>query len=208
MRVRSNSSDSIPDCFHGIPFLPDARVERIVRERLEKYARVVERPARFPIDIETMVELVEKIPVEYFDETKFDEEVLGAYDFTAKKMLLLASQATTRRGRFTQAHEYGHFVLHAPHFLQQTFQFDDEVRPGAVQLLRATMDRGNTLEAQANLFAGHFLMPTNLVEVLIGPHLGTASDDDLVSVLSEAADVNRQPARIRLEKMGKIQRSE
>lgn len=197
--------DPIPDCFCKVDFLPIPRLERIVYERLNRFQKETKMPIQFPIDIETLVEVVEKIEVVFFDgEEEFSHDVLGAYDFTQRKLFIRETIDNVGRRRFTWAHEYGHFVLHSPHFLQQTFRLFDDSREsvGAVQLNRGRIDTRNKLEWQANQFASHILMPTHLIIEKLESMRMKRPAEDLVHQLSTIAEVSLQASRIRLEQMG------
>lgn len=197
--------DPVPACFCGVEFLPLPRLERIVLDRLSKFERHQKIAPAFPIDIETMVEVVEEIQVHYFDgNTEFEHEVLGAYDFTQKKMFVRESIDHEGRRRFTWAHEYGHVVLHSGHFLQQVFDFFENSNDGSVQLHRGTSDTRNKLEWQANQFASHILMPTHLVTETLGSRKSSLSEDELVSELATLAVVSKHASRIRLSQLGWI----
>lgn len=191
--------DPVPACFCGVQFLPVARLERIVRDKLARFERETGTRSSLPIDIESLVEIMEKIEVEYFDDThpEFESDVLGAYDFSADKLFMRESIPHDGRRRFTWAHEYGHFVLHKPHFLQAVFDFFNEPTSPVVQLHRGEGATRNKLESQANMFASHILMPTALVSQLFSG--GWASIEEAARMLSSEANVSLQSARIRLE---------
>lgn len=195
--------DPVPACFTGVGFLPIPRLERVVAARLRKLEETTGKKPTLPIDIEALVEIVEQIEVSYFgDESEFGADVLGAYDFSQKRMFIRESIDNPGRRRFTWAHEYGHVVLHGPYYLQQVFDFFDAGEDGRMQLHRGLASTRNKLEWQANLFAGHILMPTHLVRYALG---GNASGvENLVDELAERAEVSRQAARIRLEQLGLI----
>lgn len=190
--------DPVPACFAGVQFLPVPKVERIVREKLDRFARVTGRQPTFPIDIEEMVEIMEKIVVDYFDDSHpdFDADVLGAYDFTNDKLFIRQEIEHEGRRRFTWAHEYGHVVLHRPHFMQGVLEFFDSSHNRVVQLHRGDDRATNKLEWQANAFASHMLMPTALVRMFLSGR--TALDDKVAYELADAAQVSLQAARIRL----------
>jgi len=200
--------DPVPACFCGVEFLPIPRLERIVSERIRKFEHVTKQKAEFPIDIETIVEVVESIHVDYFGETsEFDSDVLGVYDFSNKKMYIRESIDNNGRRRFTWAHEYGHVVLHSGHFLQQVFDFFEDANDGAVQLHRGQTDTRNMLEWQANQFASHMLMPTRLVRDAFDQVRHTLSANQLISQLATVAEVSIQASRIRLEQIGWVEKA-
>ncbi|MBS1705298.1 MAG: ImmA/IrrE family metallo-endopeptidase [Armatimonadetes bacterium] len=196
--------DPVPACFCGVQFLPVARLERIVRDKLVRFERETGTRPALPIDIESLVEIMEKIEVEYFDDDhpEFEPDFLGAYDFSRDKMFVRESIPHEGRRRFTWAHEYGHYILHKPHFLQGVFDFYTESSKAVVQLHRGEGGTRNKLESQANMFASHILMPTAFVSQLFAG--GWASIEEASRTLSAAADVSLQSARIRLENFKSI----
>lgn len=200
--------DPVPACFAGVGFLPKERIERYVVERLARWKKHTGQEASLPIDIETLVEVVEGIEVHYIlGESEFEPDVLGAYDFSQKKLFVREAFDHEGRRRFTWAHEYGHFVLHSPHFLQQVFDFFEGGDDQTVQLNRGTVDKRNILEWQANQFAGHMLMPTHLVRAALEPKRNLLGPDELVVELASLAGVSKQAARIRLEQLELIPKS-
>lgn len=190
--------DPLPACFCGVQFLPIPRLERVVRDKLARYERTSGHKAKLPVDIEYLIEIMEEIEVEYFDDTsEFDADVLGAYDFTQDKMFVRQAIDHEGRRRFTLAHEYGHYVLHKPHFLQQVFDFFREEDQRVVQLHRGEGVTCSRLEWQANQFASHILMPTTLVTQLLPT--GWASLEEASRTLATSANVSLQSAKIRLQ---------
>src|SRR5436853_311688 len=96
--------DPVPACFCGVQFLPVPRVERLVLESLGRYRKVTGCEAVFPIDIETIVEVVESIPIEFLDEdSDVEPDVLGAFDFTRGVMQIREYFDHEGRRRFTWA---------------------------------------------------------------------------------------------------------
>jgi Zn-dependent peptidase ImmA (M78 family) len=191
--------DPVPACFCGVQFLPVARLERIVRDKLVRFERETGTKPSLPIDIEALVEIMEKVEVEYFsnEHPEFEADVLGAYDFSRDKMFVRDSIPHEGRRRFTWAHEYGHYILHRPHFMQGVFDFFAESPEVVVQLHRGEGCTRNKLESQANMFASHILMPTAHVSQLFAQ--GWPPLEEAVRTLSGEASVSLQAARIRLE---------
>ena len=191
--------DPVPACFCGVQFLPVPRLERIVRDKLLRFERETGTRPALPIDIESLVEIMEKIEVDYFDDDhpEFERDVLGAYDFSRDKMFVRESIPHEGRRRFTWAHEYGHFILHKPHFLQGVFDFYAESQESVVQLHRGESGTRTKLESQANMFASHILMPTAHVTQLFAK--GWPPTEEAAEMLSGEANVSLQSARIRLE---------
>lgn len=203
--MATNQFDPVPACFCGVQFLPIPRLERVVRDKLTRYERASGRKAELPIDVEYLIEIMEEIEVEYFDDSaEFDADVLGAYDFTQDKMFVRQAIDHEGRRRFTLAHEYGHYVLHKPHFLQQVFDFFNDPDQRVVQLHRGSGDTRNKLEWQANAFAGHVLMPTALLEAQFSGSRTRMESGELVRCIAAAANVSSAAAGIRLKQLGWI----
>lgn len=197
--------DPVLACFCGVQFLPIPRLERLVIEKLTRYERTSGLKAELPIDIEYMIEIMEGIKVDYFDDSAgFAPDVLGAYDFTGDKMFVRQAIEHEGRRRFTLAHEYGHYVLHKPHFLQQVLDLFDGESHKVVQLNREAGDSRNKLEWQANAFAGQILMPTKLVEAQFSSSRERMNTGQLVQELAANANVSLASAEIRLKQMGWI----
>ncbi|MBS1728014.1 MAG: ImmA/IrrE family metallo-endopeptidase [Armatimonadetes bacterium] len=168
-------------------------------ERLMLWHRSTLRPLQLPVDIEEIVEVVEQISVSYITEQDcLDDNVLGAYDFRDDRLLVRDSFDNVGRQRFTWAHEYGHFVLHRPHYLQGVFDFDDESSQG-LRVYRGVIDRRDMLEVQANIFAAQILMPKSLVFELFKEERHLLSGDQMVARLATEAAVSKMAARIRLQ---------
>lgn len=201
--MASDNFDPVPACFSGVQWLPIPRLERIVLEKLRRLEKHLGTTITLPIPVEEMIEEVERIPVEAFEGSdRFPADVLGAYDFRGKVMFVREDIEHVGRKRFTQAHEYGHFVLHSGHFLQGVFDFFGSDDEGSVQLFREQSSTRNKLEYQANKFASHFLMPTHLVKELIDPLQRSVSIDELQRMLSSQAQVSLTAAGIRLRDFG------
>ena len=197
--------DPVPACFSGVGYLPKERIERQVVERLARWERHTGQKASLPIDIEELVEVVEGIEVDFIqDDSEMAPDVLGAYDFSEKKLYVREAFDHEGRRRFTWAHEYGHFVLHSPHFLQQVFDFFEAGKQGTIQLNRGTVDRRNVLEWQANQFASSILMPAHLVRAAFESKRDSLNAHELVVELASLAAVSKQAARIRLEQLDLI----
>jgi hypothetical protein len=68
------------------------------------------------------------------------------------------------RYRFTLAHEAGHWQLHRPFFLENNAQLGlfEETDTKPAYVCRSS-EKGKPIEWQANFFAAHLLMPTEIV---------------------------------------------
>ncbi len=98
------------------------------------------------------------------------------------------------RQRFTLAHELGHVVLHR-HILE-----------GAVHVDRVLLrDRNSStgtdvLEIQANAFASELLMPTDILDTLLGGRQVVLDDDEEVAALAKKFRVSESAMRFRFFK--------
>jgi len=192
--------DPVPAALCGVPFFSDAHLERIVLDRLRQYEQVIQQQAEPPIDIDTIVEVVERIQIVMIEPShELPDDALGAYDFLEDLLYLREDCGSEARRRFTLAHEYGHFVLHRPHFLRPVYDYYSSPRTSNRQVLGQEPSRRSRLEYQANLFAGQLLMPTGYLSRFLQSH--HEADGDVIAAVAKAFHVSRQAACIRLEGM-------
>jgi len=120
-----------------------------------------------PIPIDQILESLLELSL---DITELDDGVLGALSFRGKKVWIDASlvpeENPTKEGRynFTLAHEIGHWQLHRFYYLvneNQISMFDEVDKP---DLICRAIDRSDPIEWQANAFAAHLLMPSDMVK--------------------------------------------
>lgn len=150
--------------------------------------------SRFPIDVDllatnahTMYQREDRIaqiaPGPWRD---FEGFLQRNPDNPKEWLLSYRADASPERQRFTKAHELGHYVLHA----QRAATF----RCGASTIVEE--DRGEAdIEAQANQFASHLLMPSKHVIARI---LNTPITFDLVGGLAVVYGVSFQAMCIRI----------
>jgi hypothetical protein len=149
---------------------------------------------RFPIDVDL---LATRAHTMYQREDRITQIVPGPWqdfegflqrnpDNPKEWLMSYREDASPERQRFTKAHELGHYVLHA----QQAATF----RCGSRVIVEE--DRGDTnIEAQANQFASHLLMPSKHVIARI---LHTPITLDLVGALAALYGVSFQAMCIRI----------
>lgn len=82
------------------------------------------------------------------------EDVLGYYDKKINTFLLNNETQPITRKRFTMAHEIGHHQLHN-HLEHSQFR--------TIFLRQDIVQQEDTIEAEANYFAGYLLMPDNAI---------------------------------------------
>lgn len=106
-------------------------------------------------------------------------QVNGAGDFT----IYLPHMTSSRRDRFTIAHELGHYFLHYLHPNRE---------------VAASFGRGerNTVETQANVFASSLLMPEEQFRAAWHKHGGTTR------ALATLFDVSPAAVEVRAEVLG------
>jgi Zn-dependent peptidase ImmA (M78 family) len=98
------------------------------------------------------------------------------------------------RQRFTLAHELGHVVLHRP------------ILEGAVHVDRVLLrDRNSSTgtdqqEIEANAFASELLMPTEILETILGGRQVILDDDEEVAALARKFRVSDSAMRFRFFK--------
>lgn len=102
--------------------------------------------------------------------------------------IILPSHTSTRRDRFTIAHELGHLFLH------YTWQkrHEDEAR----KYMFALRKESERVEWEANWFAAAFLMPSEKFQEIY-----MAEEGDINSI-AEIFDVSNQAAEIRAKNLG------
>lgn len=116
------------------------------------------------------------------NDVRFDSshaQVAGFIDFTERAIYVNADDPYNRK-TFTIAHELGHYVLHREHFREHPDQYN--------VLLRRPMSTANSaLEKEANIFAGHLLVPRKFLD----KYYQLASTSELASLFAVSADVVR-----------------
>lgn len=98
------------------------------------------------------------------------------------------------RQRFTIAHEIGHLVLHSQQF-QNTIHVDKKFQMYRNENSSRGTDR---LEIQANSFASELLMPTFLLEKVVGNMQIDMDDDETISQLADKFRVSPTAFKFRL----------
>lgn len=175
-------------------------MRRILRARRRAQSLLnelgIKRP---PLDVNA---IAKRIPtLEKIEEVELDDEISGALLPVegGKWLIVVNSFHTTRRRRFTIAHELGHLLLHqytAPHADRRMKLRDARSSEGSAQE-----------EIEANQFAAELLMPREWVldavrgrTVEYEPDEGDeeAAFEDLVKELAAKFDVSTHAMTIRL----------
>lgn len=92
--------------------------------------------------------------------------------------ILLSGMSSARRGRFTIAHELGHYVLHS--------------KMGAHHPMTVHRDESGRLEWEANWFAAGFLMPSEPFTAAIREGFGNAALATKFGVSEAAVAIRRE----------------
>lgn len=116
-----------------------------------------------------------------------------------KVIIGLNSRNTSRRQRFTIAHELGHWLLHKG----RTIIVDHTVRRINKRDSVSSSATDNE-EIQANAFAAALLMPSHMVRYAVERELRSEipTRDDLTSRLASEFDVSQEAMNIRLINLG------
>ncbi|TGM35682.1 ImmA/IrrE family metallo-endopeptidase [Leptospira levettii] len=162
--------------------------ERVLRNLMPK---ALEKPIRFPI-----AEILEfKLKKEYGFDLAVEELPEGVEGYTEMKgRLLVLSESTycdndDPRNRFTQAHEFGHVVLHSREI---THRLTENLN--AIKTYRKDIPPYKDPECQANTFASCILMPEKpFLDLMIE----NCSTNDIAAIFG----VSYTAAKIRREKL-------
>jgi hypothetical protein len=153
-------------------FLRDEVIEAEAEALLAEYEKAVAPIPAPPVPVEAIVDCHLELALRFDDLVAVfgDPTMLGATDPGSRTLYVSHTLDPTEhpakagRGRFTIAHEVGHWRLHVPILLAQARQqslFDDV--PPPMILCRAGAGARPREEIQADLFAGFLLMPKDLV---------------------------------------------
>ena len=117
------------------------------------------------------------------------EDVLGYYDKKTNTFLINNETQPITRKRFTMAHEIGHHQLHD--HLEHTHMRSVFFRQDIVQ-------QEDTIEAEANYFAGYLLMPDNAIEKRLEYTEIVTGGANIVETFAKVFAVSPEAMRIRL----------
>lgn len=162
--------------------------EKVLRNLMPK---ALTKPSRFPI-----AEILEfKLKKEYGFELAVEELPEGVEGYTEMKgRLLVLSEPTYNesndpRNRFTQAHEFGHVVLHSGEI---THRLTENLN--AIKTYRKDIPPYKDPECQANTFASCILMPEK-------PFLDLMIASCSINEIAAIFGVSYTAAKIRSEKL-------
>jgi len=151
-------------------FIPESVIESEALGLLIEYGRKFGAVTRPPVPVEEILEAHLGLTLEIDDLPALLEipGVLGATYVQDRRVVIDQSldpsefPARLGRFRFTVSHELGHWTLHRHRFLESPAQgrlFDDSSEPSIV----CRSGSKERIEWQADRFAGHLLMPKDMV---------------------------------------------
>lgn len=211
----------------------DRDVEKIVLEELARVQLLPSEPS--PIRVDRFIEKRFKVQIDSTEMkdgvlgfSEFGPNGVQAV-YVAKSLDEDQSIPGRRRLRSTIAHEAGHCLLHAHLFVLSETRplFADNSDPNSPKVLCRDLGsdtgitsayKGQWWEFQANMAMGHLLLPTPLVKRAAQPYLKAAGNlgafvlpeqdlDCAARGLAGVFDVNPVVAKIRLEKLYRVERS-
>lgn len=155
----------------AVPYLSVERIEEAAGATLSAAAGSLGRPLQPPIPVENILEKHLKVTIEFTDLERLLGEpgILGAA-WIEDCIVRLDAALDTKPGRlaFTIAHEIGHWQLHRPWLLSQRAQ---QHLPGlgegptAPNIVCRGETRKDSIEWQADKFAGQLLMPSRFMRL-------------------------------------------
>ncbi|MFT6259363.1 MAG: Zn-dependent peptidase ImmA (M78 family) [Rickettsiales bacterium] len=156
-----------------------------------------------PIDL--IVEIILELNINFADLNKDFEGVLGALDIKNQMIWLDESLNHTQtdnftdeaRCNFTIAHECGHHILHQKLYDDENMTLFHDIENPKTKMI----------ETQANMFASHILMPTDLIMKKWSKIDYQAPFEKTLSSLTEFFKVSREALIIRLKTAELIDRS-
>lgn len=153
-----------------VKFIPESRIETAALCLLADYGRRFGEVAEPPIPVDEILESHLELGFDFDDLPALvgKPDVLGATYVQGRRVVVDQSldpsefPAKLGRYRFTVAHEIGHWELHRHLYLQNPAQgqlFDEQGQPSIVCRTSAK----DSMEWQADCFAGHLLLPKEMV---------------------------------------------
>jgi Zn-dependent peptidase ImmA (M78 family) len=141
----------------------------------------------------TSTSLLKKAIIQYDPQsgTKIEnwDDVLGFYDTKLELILLNSDNQHITRKRFTMAHELAHVQLH--HDLNSLYR--------VVFLRQDIVTPRDTVEAEANYFAGYLLIPDRSLEQKLDYTMLLYSGEQIIQTFSKMFAVSPEAMRVRLK---------
>jgi len=213
------------------PYYTDAELNSLCDQKITEFLIKKHGKVSFPIETDDLKSLIERDASDldaFADLSGEGPGVQGVTDFTPGKKPkvriseTLSGDASEHRLRTTLSHEWGHVWLHTPLY--------DAIQPGLDlfptccskphQCHRDTIIEAHArdwMEWQAGFVCGAILMPISHVQGIlnsIAEHNGqyepalinTPHANGLINTLADTYHVSKDAARVRLERMGRIDR--
>ena len=173
----------------------------MISKRIENIAQVILEQSNinnFPIDIE---KIVKSYGIEVITDNLGDD-VSGLLAIESDKIIIgvdKSQNGSSKRKRFTIAHEFGHFILHKNHqsiFIDSNFRvmFRDTISTKGVDIN----------EIQANAFAAAILMPKHLLIDRIKFLNLDLSDDSSIKKIADEFGVSMTAMSYRISNLGLV----
>jgi tetratricopeptide (TPR) repeat protein len=147
-----------------VPFIPDASLEELANELLERYEREIEPIFGPPVPVEKIADFLLELNLEWLDIPDTEAEPILAYLDPGSKTIRLNEQRLAffeqypGTYQYTLAHEIGHYQLHL---------LGDEMQPDQTYVCRFQGIPKDRREWQAERFASYLLMPESLLLLAI-----------------------------------------
>ncbi|WMJ22925.1 ImmA/IrrE family metallo-endopeptidase [Paludicola sp. MB14-C6] len=198
---------------HGIKSFREQALETIARNIIKEYDPTLLGSDPRAIPIEEIIEQHLNLTIEYqyirkngriLGETVFDDDLIPIYDKEDGKgytfvwmdkgtIVIDASLLECKndgRLRFTLAHELAHWLIHNEYYCNL-----GEVATMKTDIRRSS-DTDKYIERQADILAGHLLMPKGQVKMAFNRLRGKSAN--IISDLAERFDVSKQAMEIKL----------
>lgn len=180
------------------------------RKLAERIHEIVDLPLKIPL--EELCEALDLFPI-VLTKTNAFEAVLVTDSLKSKGAVSLNQDSPWRRRRFSLAHELGHFLIEA-HRPRDGHPMECSL--GDFHMLNPRdKDRRRRVEAEANTFAAHLLMPPKRIREFVdrsGSTIETLDEMAEAFAVSKEAigrafvDAHRDPAAIIVSRNGRIER--
>lgn len=142
-----------------VPFIPDATLEELANELLERYGRDIEPIYKPPVPVEKIADFLLELNLEWRDIPDTEAEPILAYLDPGSKTIRLNERRLAffeqypGTYQYTLAHEIGHYQLHLL----------GDTRPDQAYVCRFQGIPKDRREWQAERFASYLLMPESLL---------------------------------------------
>jgi hypothetical protein len=182
--------------YDAVPYLSKTQIKREAAILLSEYGAKFSAVVEPPVPVEDILEIHLQLAFELVDMKAIFGygDVLGAIWMTEKTVRVDKSldpvlfPRIKGRNRFTLAHEVGHWQLHRRYYTPDAAQgvfFNGQGKPAFVC---RSSESSKPVEWQANYFAAHLLMPSNLLRAAWEKWRGNLSPVGVVDLVKNAGD--------------------